>query len=80
MQRARGAHQLQDFLGDAVHIDGERNAAEANERNPKFLLAQALITLGTTDSPAHEIIETERQRATARSLHSIMVAVSIHMG
>ena len=40
VQRARGAHQLEDFLADAVHVDGERNAAEADERNAKFLLAQ----------------------------------------
>jgi hypothetical protein len=80
MQRARGAHQFQDFLGDAVHIDGERNAAEANERNAKFLFAQGLITLGTAVRPPAEIIKTERQWAIARSPHSIMVAVSIHIG
>ena len=40
VQRARGPHQLEDFLADAMHVDGERNAAEANERNAKFLLAQ----------------------------------------
>ena len=39
VQRARGAHELQDFLADAMHVDGERNAAEADERNAKFLLA-----------------------------------------
>ena len=29
---ARGAHQLEDLLADAVHVDGERNAAEAPAR------------------------------------------------
>ena len=40
VQRARGAHELQDLLADAVHVDGERHAAEADERNAKFFLAQ----------------------------------------
>ncbi len=40
MQRARCAHQFQDFLGDAVHVDGKRNAAEADQRDAKFLFAQ----------------------------------------
>src|SRR5262249_32462116 len=44
MQRARGACKLEDFLGDAVHIDGERNAAEANQRHAKVFLAQRLIS------------------------------------
>ena len=29
---ARCTHQLQNILGDAVHIDGERNAAVAHQR------------------------------------------------
>ena len=33
MQCARRAHEFQDFLADAMHVDGERNAAEADERN-----------------------------------------------
>ena len=40
VQRARGAHQLEDLLADAVHVDGERDAAEADQRNAKLLLAQ----------------------------------------
>ena len=40
VQRARGPHQLEDLLADAMHVDGERNAAEADERNAKFLLPQ----------------------------------------
>ena len=49
VQRARRAHQLQNLLADAVHVDGERNAAEADERNAKFLLAQdpALIPVNS---------------------------------
>ena len=39
VQRARGAHQLEDFLADAVHVDGERDAAETDQRNAKLLLA-----------------------------------------
>ena len=41
VQRARGADQLEDFLADAMHVDGERNAAEADQRNAKFFLAQS---------------------------------------
>jgi hypothetical protein len=40
VQRGRGTHQLQDLLGDTMHIDGERNAAEADQRNAKLFLAQ----------------------------------------
>ncbi len=39
--QARGrAQELEDFLGNAVHVDGERNAAEADERDAKLFLAQ----------------------------------------
>ncbi len=38
VQRARGANELEYFLGDAVHVDGERNAAEAHQRKPKLFL------------------------------------------
>ena len=41
VQRARGTHQLEDFLADAMHVDGERNAAEADQRNAKLFLAQS---------------------------------------
>ena len=40
VQRARGANELEDFLADAVDIDGKRNAAEADQRNAEFFLAQ----------------------------------------
>jgi hypothetical protein len=40
MQGAGGADQLQDFLADAMHIDGERNTAETDQRNAKLLLSQ----------------------------------------
>ncbi len=43
VQRARGADEFQDFLADAMHIDGERHAAEAHQRNAKFFLAQGSI-------------------------------------
>ena len=39
VKRRGTPHQLEDFLADAVHVDGERNAAEADERDAKFLLA-----------------------------------------
>jgi hypothetical protein len=35
---AGGADEFQDLLADAVHIDGERNPAEAHQRNTQFLL------------------------------------------
>ncbi|OFX04781.1 MAG: hypothetical protein A3D94_02790 [Alphaproteobacteria bacterium RIFCSPHIGHO2_12_FULL_66_14] len=38
MQRRGGADELQDFLGDAVHVDGERNAAEAHQSEAELLL------------------------------------------
>src|SRR5262249_34894691 len=40
VQRARAAHELQDLVADAMHVDGERDAAEADQRNAQFLLAQ----------------------------------------
>ena len=40
VQATRGAQELQDLLADAMHIDGERNAAEADKRDAKFFLAQ----------------------------------------
>src|SRR5262249_16453065 len=46
VQRARGAHELQYLLADAVHVDRERNAAEADERNAKFLLAHDEVLAG----------------------------------
>ncbi len=39
MQRRGGAHELEDFLADPMHVDGERNAAEADERDAQLLLA-----------------------------------------
>src|SRR5262249_30866737 len=59
MQRARGAHQLEDFLGDAVHVDGERDTAEANERYAKFLLAQDLTPSLRAIRPLAQIMQGE---------------------
>ena len=42
MNRARGAHKLEDFARDTVHVNGERHAAEAHERNAQFLLAHGV--------------------------------------
>src|SRR6266487_3663386 len=79
MQRARGAHKLEDFLADAVHIDGERNSAEANKRYAKFLLAQDLTPSARVIRPHGEIMK--RESANRKHFgHSIMVAVSIHTG
>src|SRR5258705_9824893 len=39
MQRGRCAHQFEDLLADAVHIDGERNPAKTDQRDAKLLLA-----------------------------------------
>jgi hypothetical protein len=33
MQRAGRAHKLQDLVADPMHVDGERDAAKADERN-----------------------------------------------
>ena len=32
VQHTRGAHEFEDFLADAVHVHGERHAAEAHQR------------------------------------------------
>src|SRR5579864_1150281 len=40
VQSTRGTRELQNLLADAVYIDGERNAAEADKRDAKFFLAQ----------------------------------------
>jgi hypothetical protein len=40
VQGARGTHELQDLPADAVHIDRERNAAEADECDAEFFFAQ----------------------------------------
>jgi hypothetical protein len=78
VQRARGAHQLENLLADAVHIDGERKAAEADERYAKFLLAQDLEP--SVRAIRVEIMEGERAGRNHSCRHSIMVAVSIHIG
>jgi len=36
VQLAGGSDELEDFLADAVHVHGERNAAEADERDAKL--------------------------------------------
>ena len=36
VEPARGADELQDLLADAVHVHGERDAAEADERDAKL--------------------------------------------
>ncbi len=78
VQRARGAHELEDFLADAVHIDGERHAAEAHERNAKLLLAQG-GTPGQGDSRTCSDHVGRWRGAEARP-YSIAVADSIHTG
>ena len=40
VQARGGTQELEDFLGNAVHVDGERYAAEADERDAKLFLAQ----------------------------------------
>ncbi len=40
VQRAGGPRQFQEFLRDAVHVHGERDAAEADERDAKFFFVQ----------------------------------------
>jgi hypothetical protein len=39
VKRTRGANELENLLADTMHVDGERNAAEANKGYPQFLLA-----------------------------------------
>ena len=38
---AAGADEFQDFLGDAMHVDGERDAAETYQRKAQFFFLQA---------------------------------------
>src|SRR5207244_1886602 len=58
VQCARAAHELQDLVADPVHVDGERDAAEANERNAQFLLAQGSTPKGPFPKPS-TILATE---------------------
>ena len=37
MQGCRGADQLQDLLADPMHVHGQRNAAETNQRDAQLL-------------------------------------------
>src|SRR5262249_9329587 len=60
MQRARGTHQFEDLFGHAMHVDGERNAAEANKRYAKFLFAQDLVPTGPAIRARAEIMQRER--------------------
>jgi hypothetical protein len=39
VQSARGAHELQDLLADAVHVNGERDPAKPNQGQPQLFLA-----------------------------------------
>ncbi len=39
VQRRGGAHELQDLLADAMHVDGERNAAKADESNAELFFS-----------------------------------------
>jgi hypothetical protein len=41
MQRAGSADELQNFLADAVHIDGQRHATEADEGETQFFFPHA---------------------------------------
>ena len=72
VQRARRPHQLQDFLADAVHVDGERNAAEAHQRNAKFLLAHGVRPPSQGDSRA--TADHVPDIASRRKPYSIAVA------
>ena len=70
VQGAGSTHELEDLLADAVHVDGERNAAEANQRNAEFLLAHE----------ASPNLSRASKLDLPRLDHSIVVAVSIHAG
>ena len=59
VQRARGAHQLEDLLADAMHVDGERDAAEADERNAKLFLAQGRNAFSQDNLPIATIMSGE---------------------
>ena len=78
VQEARGAHKLQDFLAYAVHIDGERKAAETNQRDAQFLLAQMSEPLNR-QCPVGYSIAAKRREAPPFG-YSIVLAVSIHSG
>ncbi len=41
VQGGRRPYQLEDFLADPVHVDGERDAAETYKRDPKLFLAHS---------------------------------------
>ena len=45
--------ELQDFLCYPMHVDGERNAAVAHERDPEFLFLHPRLALpGLETAPA----------------------------
>ena len=70
VQRARGAHQLEDLLGDAMHVDGERNAAEADQRDAKFLFAQDQSPCRVIRRPS--LIMSRERRQIGSASHSIV--------
>lgn len=45
---ARRAGELQNFLGDAMHVDGQRNAAIAYQRETKFLFLHVRLPVSWT--------------------------------
>jgi hypothetical protein len=53
MESTRRSRELEQFLGDAMDVNGKRNATKAYESDPKFLFVQhhhALVPLGSSDS------------------------------
>jgi hypothetical protein len=47
---ARRADQLQDFLADAMHVHGERNAAVTHKGQPKLLFFHCQCLLSPSRS------------------------------
>ena len=50
VERGRGADELQDLLADAMHVDGERHAAEEHQRQAKFLLAHPVTRPASSET------------------------------
>jgi hypothetical protein len=55
VQRARGAHQLQDLLADPVNVNGERDAAEADERDAQLFFTQSRFPHSAASGPSVSI-------------------------
>ncbi|RAV76604.1 hypothetical protein DBT52_09470, partial [Aerococcus mictus] len=53
---ARRPDELQNLLRHAMHIDGERNAAIADKREPEFLFLHAAMPVSAIDRESLNLV------------------------